>query len=71
MAAMYHVYRHDSYNGHLIANYGLELRITRAVTHIYAIERAVVILQTLEHIIGLLPFLFSSHFSNELYCKPV
>lgn len=31
MAAVYRVYRHDSYNGHLIANCGLELRITRAV----------------------------------------
>lgn len=57
MAAVYHVYRHDSYNGHLIASWRLELRITRAVTHIYAKEEAVVILQIQEHIIGLLPFL--------------
>lgn len=39
MAAMYHVYRHDSYNGHFIANGGLEPATTRAVTHT---ERTVV-----------------------------
>lgn len=71
MAAMYHVYRHDSYNGPLIANCGLELQTTRAETHIYVIEQAIVNPQTQEHITGLLLLLFSSHFSNELYHKPV
>lgn len=71
MAAMYHVYRHDAYNGHLIANCGPELQITRAATHMYVIEQAIVIPQTQEHIIGLLLLFFSSHFSSELYHKPV
>lgn len=71
MAAVYHVYQHDSYNGHLIANCRLELQITRPVTPIYATEQTTVILQIQEHIIGLLAFLFSSYFSNELYYKPL
>lgn len=38
MAAMYHVYRHDSYNGHFIVNCELEPGTARAGTQIHETE---------------------------------